>query len=83
MRAAMDDITAKLTRIFQDVFDLDAITLRDDMAASDVEEWDSLNHVKLVVAIESGFAVKFSTREITGWKNVGDMKKTLLTKLKS
>ena len=80
---AMDAITEKLTRIFLDVFDLDAITLRDDLAAADLEEWDSLNHVKLVVAIESGFGVKFSTREITGWKNVGDMKKTLHSKLKS
>lgn len=77
----MDPITEKLTRIFQDVFDLDAITLRDDMVASEVEDWDSLNHVKLVVAIESGFGVKFSTREISGWKNVGDMRRALVGKL--
>jgi len=77
----MDALDDKLTQIFLDVFDLDAITLRDDMTAQDVEEWDSLNHVKLVVAIENGFGVKFSTREITGWKNVGDMRRTLRTRL--
>lgn len=77
----MDPLDDKLTQIFLDVFDLDAITLRDDMTAQDVEEWDSLNHVKLVVAIESGFGVKFSTREITGWKNVGDMRRTLRARL--
>ena len=48
------ELDDKLTQIFLDVFDLDAITLRDDMTAQEVEEWDSLNHVKLVVAIESG-----------------------------
>lgn len=73
----MDALDTKLTQIFLDVFDLDALTLRDDMTAQDIEEWDSLNHVKLVVAIEHGFNVKFSTREITGWKNVGDMRRAL------
>ncbi len=77
----MDPLDDKLTQIFLDVFDLDAITLRDDMTAQEVEEWDSLNHVKLVVAIESGFGVKFSTREIAGWKNVGDMRRTLRARL--
>ncbi|MEZ4409392.1 MAG: acyl carrier protein [Polyangiales bacterium] len=77
----MDATVEKLTEIFKEVFDLDALTLRDDMVAADVEEWDSLNHVKLVLAIESGFGVKFSTREIAGWKNVGDMTRTLRSKL--
>ncbi len=77
----MDATDERLTEIFREVFDLDDLTLRDEMVAADVEEWDSLNHVKLVLAIESGFGVKFSTREIAGWKNVGDMKKTLRSKL--
>lgn len=77
----MDATVEKLTEIFKEVFDLDELTLRDDMVAADVEEWDSLNHVKLVLAIESGFGVKFSTREIAGWKNVGDMTRTLRSKL--
>jgi len=77
----MDALTEKLTRVFCDVFDLDDLTLRDDLVAADLQEWDSLNHVKLVVAIERTFAVKFSTREVTGWKNVGEMKRTLEAKL--
>lgn len=77
----MDALTEKLTGVFRDIFDSDSLTLRDDMVAADVEDWDSLNHVKLVVAIESAFGVKFSTREVTGWKCVGDMKRTLQSKV--
>jgi acyl carrier protein len=77
----MDALTEKLTRVFRDVFDSDSLTLRDDMVAADVEDWDSLNHVKLVVAIEHAFGVKFSTREVTSWKNVGDMKRNLQNRL--
>lgn len=77
----MSAIDQKLTEIFKEIFDLDELVLRDETVAGDVENWDSLNHVKLVLAIEEGFDVKFSTREITGWKNVGDMKKSLRAKL--
>ena len=79
----MDALTDKLTQVFRDVFDSETLTLRDEMVASDVDGWDSLNHVKLVVAIESAFIVKFSTREVLGWKTVGDLKKTLQAKVKS
>ena len=79
----MDALTDKLTQVFRDVFDSETLTLRDEMVASDVDGWDSLNHVKLVVAIESAFNVKFSTREVLGWKTVGDLKKTLQAKVKS
>lgn len=79
----MDALTEKLTQVFLEVFDNDSLTLRDDMVASDVDGWDSLNHVKLVVAIETAFKVKFSTREVVGWKNVGAMKKSLQAKVKA
>lgn len=77
----MDDLLQRMTPIFRDVLDNDALALRDDLTAKDVEEWDSLNHVKLVIAIENGFKVKFTTREISSWQNVGDMKRTLQQKL--
>lgn len=79
----MDTLTEKLTQVFREVFDSETLTLRDDLVASDVDGWDSLNHVKLVVAIETAFAVRFSTREVVGWKNVGDMKKSLQAKVKA
>lgn len=72
--ASLDD---KLADLFRDFFDDEAIELRDETVADDIEDWDSLNHVKLVVAIEQGFAVKFSNREIASWQNVGDMKRSI------
>ena len=78
----MDPLTEKLTQVFRDVFDAEALTLRDEMVAADVEGWDSLNHVRLVVAIESAFRVKFTTREVVGWKTVGDLKKSLQAKVR-
>jgi len=55
----MDDFTDRLTDVFRDIFDDYGLSLRDEMVAADVEAWDSLNHIKLVVAIEECFDVKF------------------------
>ncbi|OFX08820.1 MAG: acyl carrier protein [Alphaproteobacteria bacterium RIFOXYD12_FULL_60_8] len=60
-----------LTDVFHDVFDDDNIVLRPEMTAADVEEWDSLNHVRLIVATEKEFGVRFSTTEINSLENVG------------
>jgi acyl carrier protein len=73
----MASLDEKLADLFRDFFDDEAIELRDETVADDIEDWDSLNHVKLVVAIEQGFAVKFSNREIASWQNVGDMKRSI------
>ena len=72
---AMDQTQAMqgLTDVFRTVFDQPELVLRDDMTAADVENWDSLNHIDLIVAIERKFKIKFTTREITGLKTVGDL----------
>ena len=67
------DILNKLNDIFMDVLDLDEVSLTDSMAADDIEEWDSLSHIQLVVAVEKAFGVKFSSLEIMKWRNVGEM----------
>jgi acyl carrier protein len=77
----MDDLMERLLDVFRDVFDDDALEIRDETVASDVPDWDSLTHVKLVVAIEESFRVQFSNREITAWENVGDMRRALAAKL--
>lgn len=56
-----------------DVLDLDELTITEATTAKDVEGWDSLSHIRLVVAIEQGFRVKFSTGEIERFTSVGDM----------
>ena len=77
----MQDLMERLLDVFREVFDDDSLELRDETVAADVSDWDSVNHVKLVVAIEEAFGVEFSNREIAGWENVGDMRRALAGKL--
>ena len=74
-------ILEKLNGIFTDVLDNDDIKITETSTANDIEEWDSLNHIQLVVAIEKSFKVKFTTYEIQVWKNVGDMVNSIQAKL--
>jgi acyl carrier protein len=72
----------KLQQVFRDVFDAPDLTLRRDMAAGDVEGWDSLTHINLLVAVEKEFGVKFSLGEVRALKNVGDLEDLLERKAK-
>ena len=74
-------ILEKLNGIFTDVLDNDDIRITETSTANDIEEWDSLTHIQLVVAIEKSFKVKFTTYEIQIWKNVGDMVNSIQAKL--
>ena len=59
--------------LFGDVLDDDNIVLTNETTADDVEEWDSLNHIQLVVAIEKKFGIRFLSHEIRSWNNVGEL----------
>lgn len=61
----------ELTDIFRDVFDNDDLVLSDEMTAADVDEWDSLSHIRLIVAVEQHFGVSFTSPEIARLENVG------------
>lgn len=74
------EIFEKLNEIFCDVLDLDEVELTDETSADDIEEWDSLSHIQLIVAIEKAFKIKFTSKEIMSWKNVGEMVDCILTK---
>ena len=76
------EIFSKLQEIFLDVFDLDELELTDETSANDIEEWDSLSHIQLIVAIEKAFGIKFTSLEIMKWRNVGEMVTSMLEKLK-
>jgi len=67
------EIMETLTGIFKEVFDNPSLVLRDDLTAAHVENWDSLNHIDLIVAVERKFRIKFTTREVTSLKNVGEL----------
>ena len=66
-------IYQRLTEIFQDVFDEDSIEVTPKLSADDVDGWDSLTHIRLILTIEKAFKVKFSTSEIAKLENVGDL----------
>ena len=66
-------IYQRLTEIFQEVFDEDSIEVTPKLSADDVDGWDSLTHIRLVLTIEKAFKIKFSTSEIVKLENVGDM----------
>ena len=68
-----DEIQQKLTGIFRDLFDDDDLEATPDLSAKDVDEWDSLNHVRLILTVEREFKIKFAASEVTSMKNVGDM----------
>jgi acyl carrier protein len=72
-----DEIKSRLTAIFRSVFDDDSITLFDEMTAADVEDWDSLSHITLVVACEKEFGLRLTPAEVGHLKNVGEMLKLL------
>jgi len=67
------DIYAKLTTVFYDVFDDDSIDVTSGLSARDVDGWDSLTHIRLMVTVEKAFKVRFSTPEIGKLENVGDL----------
>jgi len=68
-----NEILAKVQEVFRDVLDDDAIMLTPQTTADDVEGWDSLSHIQLIVAIEKAFKIKFTSKEILSWKNVEEM----------
>lgn len=76
------EIFEKLNEIFCDVLDLDGVELTDLTSADDIEEWDSLSHIQLIVAIEKKFNIKFTSLEIMKWANVGEMVTSMEEKLR-
>lgn len=81
----MDNLTAQLQEVFHEVFDDDEIVLTKDTMADDIDGWDSLMHINLIIAVEQRFRIKFATAEISGLKdedkNVGDFLEVLARKL--
>lgn len=67
------EILEKVQDIFRDVLDNEDIVLTDETTADDIEEWDSLSHIQLIVSIEKIFRIKFTSKEILSWNNIGEM----------
>lgn len=67
------EIFARLNKVFQEVFDDPSIRLTSQTTADDIEDWDSLEHITLISAVEREFHMKFKMKEISSMKNVGEM----------
>ena len=72
-------IYERLNKVFQDVFDDDSITVGDATTSADIEDWDSLEHINLVSAVEQEFGIKFTMGQVVTMKNVGEMVDIILS----
>ena len=68
-----EDIYADLNEVFRDVFDDESITVNDETTSDDIDDWDSLEHINLIAAVEQQFGIKFNMGQIVTMKNVGEM----------
>lgn len=68
-----NDMLKQINEIFVDVLDNEDVVITETATADDVEDWDSLSHIQLVVAIEKHFKIRFTSKEIQSWNNVGEM----------
>ena len=67
------EILKQINGIFHDTLDDETLVIKEPTQASDVDEWDSLTHIQLVVAVEKNFKIRFTSKEIQSWNNVGEM----------
>lgn len=75
------ELLDRLNEIFCEVFDDDDIKIAPEMTANDVDGWDSLSHVNLIVTIETKFNIRFSQKELLTFKNVGDLLNSIQSKI--
>lgn len=74
------DVSEKLNAVFREVFDDDTLCVRDETTADDVDGWDSLSHVNLILAVETRFSIRFTQREVLTFRNVGDLRRCIESK---
>lgn len=80
---SFESVLTRVQEIFRDVLEDDGIVLRYETTANDIPEWDSLNHIALVVNIEKQFKLQFTAKEIQDFKNVGEMCEGIFEKIKN
>jgi len=76
------DLFEQLMQIFRDVFGDENLSIKREMTADDIEDWDSLMHINIIAACESTFKIKFAIQELVAFRNVGDIADAIEGKLK-
>ena len=76
-----DKVFSKVQDVFRIVLDNESIVLTPETTANNIDEWDSLTHIQLIVAIEKQFKIKFTSKEMLSWNNVDDIVSCIIIKL--
>ena len=76
-----EEIYERLNNVFRDIFDDETIVVKPETTSNDIEDWDSLEHINLIVAVEQEFGIKFNMNEVTTMKNVGEMVDIILSRI--
>ena len=76
-----EEVFATLNEVFQDVFDDESITVNEETTADDFEDWDSLEHINLIAAVEQEFGMKFTMGQVVTMKNVGEMADIIMSQI--
>ena len=80
-KMSREEVFEKLNEVFRDVFDDESITVTDATTANDIDDWDSLEHINLLAAIEQEFGMKFNMGQVVSMKNVGGMADIIISKI--
>lgn len=76
-----EEVYETLNEVFRDVFDDESISVTDETTSDDIEDWDSLEHINLIAAVELEFGVKFNMGQVVTMKNVGEMVTIIMSQL--
>ena len=77
------DIRDKLNLVFCDVFEDESIVIDESTTALDIDEWDSISHINLIVATEKAFSIRFTTKQVKNLENVSDLITLIIDRLES
>lgn len=76
-----EEVFETLNGVFQDVFDDESITVNEATTAEDIDDWDSLEHINLIAAVEQEFGMKFTMGQVVTMKNVGEMADIIMSQI--
>ncbi len=77
-----DELIKQVNKIFIDIFEDESIVLNEHTTTSDIEAWDSLNHIQMITAVEKHYKIRFDLNDLLNFKNVGDLCRGIQRKIK-